>query len=148
MEETTEEIDDTLDRWIGKVSLWGSVLLALLVIGWYYNSSPPDTAEVQKMRIFFKENSAEIITFIKMPYDEKKNYASQKRHPFYKSYMKASEMEKNKINALIHVSTDYTPNQYWFNLVFFWMIIFTTLWFLGLMGQAVINLVRRNPNVK
>ena len=69
-------------------------------------------------------------------------------HPFYKSYMKASEVEKQEINALIHVSTDYTPNQYWFNLVFLWTIFFTTFWFLGLMTQGVINLMRRNPIIK
>ncbi len=148
MEETTEEIDDTFDQWVGKASLWGSVLLALLVTGWYYQNTPPDTEEVQKMRLYFKENSGALITFIKMPHDEKEKFTAQQKHPFYKSYMKASEVEKGKINALIHVSTDYTPNQYWFNLVFLWTIFFTTFWFLGLMTQGVINLMRRNPIIK
>ncbi len=148
MEETTEEIDDTFDQWVGKFSLWGSVLLALLITGWYYQNTPPDTKEVQTMRLYFKENSATVITFIKMPHDEQVKFVAQQKHPFYKSYMKASELEKGEINALIHVSTDYTPNQYWFNLVFLWTIFFTTFWFLGLMTQGVINLMRRNPVVK
>ncbi len=148
MEEKTEEIDDTFDQWVGKASLWGSVLLALLVTGWYYQNTPPDTEDVQKMRLFFKANSATVITFIKMPHDEKVKFAAQQKHPFYKSYMKASELEKGEINALVHVSTDYTPNQYWFYLVFLWTIFFTTFWFLGLMTQGVINLMRRNPVVK
>ena len=52
-------------------------------------------------------------------------------------------IEKEKINALIHISRDYSPNQYWFNVVFLWGIAFTTLWFLGLMLEACIILVRR-----
>lgn len=147
-EEKTEEIDDTLDQWVGKASLWGSVLLALLVTGWYYQHSPPDTREVQTMRLYFKGNSATLITFIRMRYEEKEEFAAQQKHPFYKSYMKASEVEKQKINALIHVSTDYTPNQYWFNLVFLGAIFFMTFWFLGLIGQGVLNLMRRNPIAK
>ena len=148
MEETTEEIDDNFDQWVGKASLWGSVLLALLITGWYYQNTPPDTVEVQKMRLFFKHNSGTLITFIKMPPDEKIEFVARQRHPFYKSYMKATETEKEKINALVHVSTDYTLNQYWFNLIFLWLIAFTSLWFLGLMAQGVVNLVRHNPNLK
>lgn len=148
MEEKTEEIGDTVDRWIGKTSLWGSLLLALLVTGWYFQNTPPDTLEVQKMRLYFKENSGTLITFIKMGFEEKEKFAAQQKHPFYNSYMKASEVEKSDINALIHVSTDYTTNQYWFNLIFLWTIFFTTFWFLGLIVQGIINLMRSNPIAK
>ncbi len=119
-----------------------------LVTVWYYHSNPPDSEEVRRMRLFFKENSATLITFIKMPHDEMQKFAAKEKHPFYKSYQKASEVEKQKIKALIHVSTDYTPNQYWFNMVFLRTIFFTTFWFFGLVIQGVVNLVRRRSIVK
>ena len=70
-------------------------------------------------------------------------FAKTKKHPFYQTYLKSSEVEKERIKALIHISRDYSPNQYWFNILFLWMIAFTTLWFLGLILEAVIILVRR-----
>ncbi len=69
-------------------------------------------------------------------------------HPFYKTYVRASENEKEEINTQIHNSVDYRPAQYWFNAVFLWFICFTTIWFFGLMTQGVINLVRQKPDLK
>jgi hypothetical protein len=63
-------------------------------------------------------------------------------------YVNASESEKAKLKALIHISTDYTPNQYWFNLFFAWVIFFTTFWFIGLMVEACIILMRRNSEAR
>ncbi len=145
--ESPQEFDDQYDKLIGRVSFWTSFVLATLSAVWYYQSNPPETDEVKRMRMFFKENSIEVSEFIKLPPKKMKEAAKNKTHPFFKSYIKSSEVEKNKINALIHVSIDYTPNQYWFNIIFLWVIFFTTFWFLGLMLQGVINLVR-NDSVK
>ena len=57
-------------------------------------------------------------------------------------------MEQEKIRSLVHVSTDFTPNQYWFNLGFMWVIVFTTFWFLGLMTEACIVLMRRETEAR
>ena len=75
-------------------------------------------------------------------------FAYKKKHPFYLKYVKATEVEKADLRALIHISTDYTPNQYWFNLFFAWVIFFTTFWFIGLMVEACIVLMRRNSEAR
>jgi len=94
------------------------------------------------MRMFFKENIMEVTKFIRLPYDERVEFAKKKQHSFYGTFIKASEVEKKKIKALIHISYDYTPNQYWFNILFLWVIFFSTFWFLGLIVEAVVILVR------
>ena len=86
----------------------------------------------------------DVAKFIRLPYDEMEQFAESKTHPFYKTYFKASGVEKDKVKALIHISRDYNPNQYWFNMMFLWVIAFTSLWFLGLMLEAVMILVRRD----
>jgi hypothetical protein len=83
----------------------------------------------------------------KLPREEMEAFAERQRHPFYRSYVKASENEKADINTQIHNSIDYRPAQYWFNAVFLWFICFTTIWFFGLMTQGVINLVRQKPDL-
>ena len=85
----------------------------------------------------------EVAKFIRLPFEELEEFAKSKKHPFYQTYLKSSEVEREKIKALIHISRDYSPKQYWFNIVFLWTIAFTTLWFLGLILEAVIILVRR-----
>jgi hypothetical protein len=62
--------------------------------------------------------------------------------------LRASENEKREINAQIHNSVDYRPAQYWFNTVFLWFMCFATVWFLGLIAQGVVNLVRQKPGLK
>ena len=127
-----------------RVSFWFSLVVSIALTCWYYTSNPPDTTEVRKMRTFFKENIMDVAKFIRLPYDELEAFAESKAHPFYKTYVKASQAEKEEIKALIHISRDYNPNQYWFNMVFLWVIVFTGLWFMGLMLEAVIILVRRD----
>jgi hypothetical protein len=142
--EQTEEMrasrKEVLNR---RISFWLSFVLAAVITFWYYALNPPDTSEMRKMRVFFKVNIMDIAKFIRLPHDELQGFADSKSHPFYETYLKSSEPEKEKINALIHISRDYSPNQYWFNMAFLWTIAFTTLWFLGLILEACIILVRR-----
>ena len=143
-----EEIEDAKEKWISRISLWVSVLLTTFVVVWYYQSTPPDSPEVIKMRVFFKEKNQQVMEFVKMDRNEQIAYAYKNKHPFYMSYIKASTVEQEKISSLVHISTDYTPNQYWFNLFFMWVIFFTTFWFLGLMAEACIVLARRNSEAR
>ena len=90
----------------------------------------------------------EVAKFIRLPQEELEEFAKSKKHLFYQTYLKSSEVEREKIKALIHISRDYSPNQYWFNIIFLWTIAFTTLWFLGLILEAVIILVRQEDAEK
>ena len=140
IEELRDNQKEVLSRWI---SFWLSFILAVGISFWYYALNPPDSTEMRKMRLFFKENIMDVAKFIRLPDDELQGFAVLKSHPFYQTYLKSSEVEKEKIRALIHISRDYNPNQYWFNIVFLWTIAFATLWFLGLILEAIIILVRR-----
>lgn len=135
--EGPKEREDKKENRNRKISIWASVLLSTVLTVWYAVKTPPDTPEVQKMRLFFKENSQQVIKFLRLPRDEQKEMAAGEKHPFYKKYVNSSEVQREKVKALAHVSTDYTPNQYWFNLIFLWIIFFTTFWFLGLIAEAV-----------
>ena len=126
-----------------RISFWLSFILAVGISFWYYTLNPPVSIEMRKMRSFFKENIMDVAKFIRLSNDELQEFAALKSHPFYQTYLKSSELEKEKIRALIHISRDYNPNQYWFNIVFLWTIAFATLWFLGLILEAIIILVRR-----
>jgi len=131
-----------------RISFWLSFILAVGISFWYYSLNPPDSTEMRKMRLFFKENIMDVAKFIRLPDDELQGFAALKSHPFYQTYLKSSEVEKEKIRALIHISRDYSPNQYLFNIVFLWTIAFTTLWFLGLILEAIIILVRREDTAR
>lgn len=148
MENAPVELEDSVDNWVARFSLWGSILLSTLFTVGYYFYNPPDSEEVQRMRIFFRDNVMEVTKFIKLRPEEMEAFAARKKHPFYRSYLRASTNEKLKINAQIHNSIDYRPAQYWIGMVFLWFIFFTTVWFLGLMGQGVVNLVRQRPELK
>ena len=142
--EQTEEMRDSKKEVLNRrISFWLSFTLAVVITFWYYAMNPPDTNEMRKMRVFFKENIMDIAKFIRLPRDELKGFADSKNHPFYQTYLKSSKPEKEKINALIHISRDYSPNQYWFNMLFLWTIAFSALWFLGLILEACIILVRQ-----
>ena len=144
-QEQTQELRDNKKEVLSRrISFWLSFTLAVVITWWYYASNPPDSAEMQKMRLFFKENIMDVSKFIRLPRDELEDFAASKRHPFYQTYLKSSEIEREKVKALIHISRDYSPNQYWFNIIFLWTIAFTTLWFLGLILEAIIILVRRD----
>ena len=138
-EEFRDEKKENLSR---RVSFWLSFLGATVMTCWYCWLNPVESTEVQKMRLFFKENIIDVAKFIRLPREELEEFAKSKNHPFYQTYLKSSELERDKVKALIHISRDYTPNQYWFNIFFLWIIAFTTLWFLGLILEAVIILVR------
>ncbi len=143
-----QEIEDKKEKWISRISLWVSIILTTLVVVWYYNDNPPDEPAVVKMRMFFKEHNRDVMTFIDLPRNEMIAFAYKKKHPFYLKFIKASEVQKEELRGLIHISTDYTPNQYWFNLFFAWVIFFTTFWFIGLMTEACIILMRRNSEAR
>jgi len=148
IEPIMQEIEDKKEKWISRISLWVSIILTTIVVYWYYNNNPPDSPAVVKMRMFFKQYNRDVMTFIDLPRDEMIEFAYKKKHPFYLKYVKATEVEKADLRALIHISTDYTPNQYWFNLFFAWVIFFTTFWFIGLMVEACIILMRRNSEAR
>lgn len=143
-----QEIEDAQEKLISRISLWVSLFLTTAMVVWYYQSSPPDSPEVVRMRVFFKEKNRDVMTFISMDRNEQIAFAFKSKHPFYMSYIKTSTVEQEKIRSLIHISTDFTPNQYWFNLGFMWVIVFTTFWFLGLMTEACIVLARRNSEAR
>ena len=136
--------DEQKENLYRKISLWSSLILSTVLTLWYAWQNPPDSPEMRKMRLFFKENIMEVSKFINLPREEQKPFAEKKKHPFYKKYLTSSEVKRNEIRALIHVSTDYTPYQYWFNIFFLWIIVFTTVWFLGLMAEGAIILVRQD----
>ena len=141
--ETREEFrDEKKENLSRRVSFWLSFLGATVMTCWYCWLNPVESTEVQKMRLFFKENIIDVAKFIRLPREELEEFAKSKNHPFYQTYLKSSELERGKVKALIHISRDYTPNQYWFNIFFLWIVAFTTLWFLGLILEAVIILVR------
>ena len=145
IEELRNNQKEVLSR---RISFWLSFILAVGISFWYYALNPPDSTEMRKMRLFFKENIMDVAKFIRLPDDELQGFAALKSHPFYQTYLKSSEVEKEKIRALIHISRDYSPNQYLFNIVFLWTIAFTTLWFLGLILEAIIILVRREDTAR
>ena len=148
-QEQIEELRDNQKEVLSRrISFWLSFILAVGISFWYYALNPPDSTEMRKMRLFFKENIMDVAKFIRLPDDELQGFAALKSHPFYQTYLKSSEVEKEKIRALIHVSRDYSPNQYLFNIVFLWTIAFTTLWFLGLILEAIIILVRREDTAR
>ena len=148
-QEQIEELRDNQKEVLSRrISFWLSFILAVGISFWYYALNPPDSTEMRKMRLFFKENIMDVAKFIRLPDDELQGFAALKSHPFYQTYLKSSEVEKEKIRALIHISRDYSPNQYWFNVVFLWAIAFATLWFLGLILEAIIILVRREDTAR
>ena len=148
-QEQIEELRDNQKEVLSRrISFWLSFILAVGISFWYYTLNPPASTEMRKMRLFFKENIMDVAKFIRLPDDELQGFAALKSHPFYQTYLKSSEVEKEKIRALIHISRDYSPNQYLFNIVFLWTIAFTTLWFLGLILEAIIILVRREDTAR
>ena len=148
-QEQIEELRDNQKEVLSRrISFWLSFILAVGISFWYYALNPPDSTEMRKMRSFFKENIIDVAKFIRLPDDELQGFAALESHPFYQTYLKSSEVEKEKIRALIHISRDYSPNQYLFNIVFLWTIAFTTLWFLGLILEAIIILVRREDTAR
>ncbi len=136
--------DEKKEKLYRKVSIWAAFVLSTIVTVGYGVTHPPDTKEVQKMRLFFNNSGYTVSKFLRMTREEQKAFVETKKHPFYSSYLKSSEVEKGEIRALVHVSLDYTPNQYWFSFVFIWPIVFASFWFIGLMAEGAIILVRKD----
>ena len=115
--ETREKFrDEKKENLSRRVSFWLSFLGGTVMTCWYCWLNPVESTEVQKMRLFFKENIIDVAKFIRLPREELEEFAKSKNHPFYQTYLKSSELERDKVKALIHMSRDYTPNQYWFNI--------------------------------
>lgn len=140
-EEFRDEKKENLYR---RISFWVSLILSTAVAVYYVATHPPDTKEVREMRMFFNKHGQEVAEFIRLPRKDQKGFAEKKTHPFYAQYLNASEVQKEEIRGLIHISFDYTPNQYWFNIVFLWTIFFAGFWFVGLMAEGAVILVRRD----
>lgn len=138
-----EDKNEKRDKLYGRISFWSAMILTTLLCYGYYDANPPDVGAVKRMRLFFAENAREVSQFLRLPHQEQKEFAAEKKHPFYRDFVRASEVAKVKIRALAHKSVDYKPVQYGINLAFIWAIFFAAFWFLGLMTQAVIQLSRR-----
>jgi hypothetical protein len=136
--------DDKKEKLYGKISIWIAIVLSTAITISYGVTHPPDSEEVQEMRLFFNKNGHTVSKFLRMTREERKAFAEKKKHPFFASYVKASDTEKDEIKALIHISMDYTPNQYWFNFFFIWTIGFASFWFIGVMAEGAIILVRKD----
>jgi len=136
--------DEKKENLYRRISFWSSIVLSTVIVVYYVVTHPPDTREVQEMRMFFKKHRQDVAKFIRLPRSEQKAFGEKKKHPFYAQYLNASEVEREKIRGLIHISYDYTPNQYWFNIVFLWTVSFASFWFVGLMTEGAIILVRRD----
>jgi hypothetical protein len=148
VEPILEEIDDNTERLIRRISLGICLVLTTVLVVWYYQQNPPDSPEVVKMRMFFNKKNREVGKFINLNKNEQIAFAYKNKHPFYKRYIKSSTVEQERIRSLIHISRDYTPNQYWFNLFFMWVMCFTTFWFISLMAEACIVIMRRNSEAR
>ncbi len=147
-QEVLSEVEEEQREKIGRrICFWLALIVSTTAAFIYFQGHPQESEEVQRMRLYFKENKRTVMEFLRLPYEKLEPFAEKQRHPFFMSYVKASVNEKDRIKALIHNSVDYSPNQYWFNLFFFWMLVFLGVWFIALMTQAVLIQVRRNPNV-
>ena len=53
-----------------RISFWLSFILAIVITWWYCALNPPDSTEMRKMRLFFKENIMNVAKFVRLPNDE------------------------------------------------------------------------------
>ena len=138
--------EDKKNRLYSLISFWISLALSLAVCLLYYKSNPPDEQPTKDMRTFIAKNARQVTEFLRMTLDEKNNFIKINKHPFYKNYLEASEVTKQEIDGIVHISTDYKPTQYWVNLIFLWVIFFSAFWFIGLIIEAINQLVRQEKN--
>ena len=131
-----------------RISLWTSLFLSIGVSLWYYTANPPDEGATKDMRLFIAKNANDVTEFLRMTMEEKKAFAAENKHPFYRNYNEASEVTKEAIKGIAHKSLDYKPNQYWFYLVFFGMVSFLGFWFIGQMTEAIIEIVNEEKKIK
>ena len=141
-----DSTEEKRDKIYGRLSFWFSLILTTLICYWYYTANPPAKGAMEQMRLFIANNAMDISLFLRLPPEEQAAFAVKKKHPFYKKFVKASIVEREKIRALSHNSFDFKPTQYWINLIFLWVVFFTTFWFLGLITQGIIQLNRSEKN--
>lgn len=147
-QEVLSEVEEEQREKVGRrISFWLALVVSTAVTLFYFQGNPQESEEVQRMRLYFKENKRTVMEFIRLPHDKLKPFAEKQTHPFFMSFIKASINEKGRIKAMIHNSVDYSPNQYWFNLFFLWMLSFLGIWFMALMAQAMLIQVRLNPKI-
>ena len=96
--EFRDEKKETLSR---RISFWLSFIFATAMTIWYCAVNPVESTEMKKMRLFFKENIMDVAKFIRLPNEELKEFEKSKKHPFYQTYLKSSEVEKEKIFSLL-----------------------------------------------
>ena len=137
------DLEEKKNRLYSRISFWVSLTLSITLCLWYYKYNPPDEGAAKEMRIFIAKNARQVTEFLRMTLDEKKSFVKEKNHPFFRNYLEASEVTKREIDAIVHISTDYKSNQYWVNIVFLWVIFFAAFWFIGLMTEAISQLVRQ-----
>ena len=78
--ETKEEFrDEKKENLSRRVSFWLSFLGATVMTCWYCWLNPVESTEVQKMRLFFKENIIDVAKFIRLPREELEEFAKSKR---------------------------------------------------------------------
>jgi hypothetical protein len=143
----TESAYQKKDRLYSRISFWTSVILSIAITGYYFITNPPPEGAERRMKMFIAKNAKDVTEFLRMTRDEQKTFAERKKHPFYTNYNKASENIKLDIRGQVHNSVDFKPAQYWFNLAFLWAIFFATVWFIGLMSQAAIQ-INRNKDIE
>ena len=138
-----ELLEEKKNRIYSRISFWVSLILSISVCVYYFIVNPPDEGATKKMRLFIAAHAKQVSEFLRMTREEKEAYARKNQHPFYKNYIEASENMKTEIDGMVHKSLDYKPAQYWFNMLFLWVIFFSMFWFIGLMTEAIIQLVRQ-----
>ncbi len=146
--EVLSEVEDEQREKFGRrICFWLALVVSTVAAFLYFQNNPQESEEVQRMRLYFKENKRTVMEFLRLPHDKLEAFAKKQTHPFFMSFVKASVNEKGRIKAMIHNSVDYSPNQYWFNLFFLWMLVFLGVWFIALMAQAMLMQVKKNPRV-
>lgn len=147
-QEVLNEVEDEQREKFGRrICFWLALVVSTVAAFLYFQNNPQESEEVQRMRLYFKENKRTVMEFLRLPHEKLEGFAKKQTHPFFMSFVKASVNEKGRIKAMIHNSVDYSPNQYWFNLFFLWMLVFLGVWFIALMAQAMLMQVKKNPRV-
>ncbi len=145
-QEVLSEVEEEQREKMGRrICFWLALIISTAATLYYFQANPEESEEVQRMRLYFKTNKRTVMEFLRLPQEKLEPFAEKQSHPFYMSYVKASVNEKGRIKAMIHNSVDFSPNQYWFNLFFLWMMSFLGIWFIALMAQAILTQGRRSP---
>jgi len=93
------QIDNQKEILNRRISFWLSFILAIVITWWYCALNPPDSTEMRKMRLFFKQNIMNVAKFVSLTNVELQEFVASRSHPFYQTYLKSSEIERKKIRA-------------------------------------------------